>query len=207
MGVSAKRYCLFDESIQELFTPSSLWSWLSLCTKTVQGVGQRKQIAPGWIREAWEFIIADDPHAKVPPWFSSPAMMRIGMTTPKVQLWRAISEQQQKVPQRLRFKPFNFVVSPIIARCGIEKKSGRHSQKRSGRKGDADCAILCGSKELVCASIHKCIRRYAEIELVRSSTARKLPKPCHSRWGISFVCTPLIRNRKVSLLTVALARA
>jgi len=129
-GVSAKRYCLFDEQYRivhasshglgYLYVPGSKWDKEADC--------------PEWIREAWEFIIATDPHAKVPPWFSSPAMMRIGMTTPKVQLWRAISEQQQKVPQRLRFKPFNFVVSPIIAQCGTEKKSGSHSQKRSAEK-------------------------------------------------------------------------
>ena len=129
-GVSAKRYCLFDEQygivhasshgLGYLYVPGSKWDKEADC--------------PEWIREAWEFIIEDDPQAKVPPWFSSPAMMRIGMTTPKVQLWRAISEQPQKLPYRLRFKPFNFVVSPIIAECGIIKNSGRRSPKRPNEK-------------------------------------------------------------------------
>ncbi len=48
-------------------------------------------------------------------------MMRIAITTPKVQIWRVIEQQQQQLPYRLRVKPFNFVVSPIIDRYGDER--------------------------------------------------------------------------------------
>jgi hypothetical protein len=45
-------------------------------------------------------------------------MMRIAMTTPKVQMWRVIEKQHAKLAYRDKFKPFNFVLSPIIAKLG-----------------------------------------------------------------------------------------
>jgi hypothetical protein len=111
-GVSAKRYVLFDNSYRivhasshglgYLYFPGSKWN------KNVE--------APQWVCEAWEYIIKNDPGAKPPSWFSRPAMMRIAMTTPKVQIWKVIEEKQTGLPYRLQFKPSNFVQSPIIDR-------------------------------------------------------------------------------------------
>lgn len=124
-GVSAKRYCLFDEhygivhasshGLGHLFVPGAKWN--------------KKVEAHEWVKEAWEFIIKDEPHAKRPSWFSMPAMMRIAMTTPKVQMWKVIQEQQEKLPYRLQVKPSNFVVSPIIDRQGDEKHSDGFPKK------------------------------------------------------------------------------
>jgi hypothetical protein len=115
-GVSAKRYCLFDENygivhasshgLGHLYVPSSKWI--------------KKLEVREWVKEAWEHIIKNDPHAKLPPWFSHPAMMRIAMTTPKVQMWKVIEKQQSDLPYRDQFKPSNFVLSPIIAKLGDE---------------------------------------------------------------------------------------
>jgi hypothetical protein len=79
-GVSAKRYCLFDEhskivhasshGLGHLFVPGSKWN--------------KKVEAPEWVKEAWEYLIRKDPYAKPRSWFSTPAMMRIAMTTPTV---------------------------------------------------------------------------------------------------------------------------
>jgi hypothetical protein len=124
-GVSAKRYCLFDEHFEivhasshglgHLYVPRAKWN--------------KKVEAPDWVREAWEYLIRDDPHAKRPSWFSTPAMMRIAMTTPKVQMWRVIDELQTGICYRLRVKPFNFVVSPIIDRQGDENHSDGYPRK------------------------------------------------------------------------------
>lgn len=116
MGVSAKRYCLFDEhsrivhasshGLGHLYVPGSKWN---------------KQIdAPGWVGEAWEYQITKDLRAKTPSWFSMAAMMRVAMTTPKSQMWRVLEERQKSLPYRLRAKPSNFIISPIIDRHGDE---------------------------------------------------------------------------------------
>jgi hypothetical protein len=115
-GVSAKRYCLYDgrfnvvhassHGLGHLFVPGAKWN--------------KKIEAHEWVKEAWEFIIKNDPHAKSPFWFSLPAMMRVAMTTPKVQMWRVIQEKQTNLPYRLQMKPSNFVVSPILDRHGDE---------------------------------------------------------------------------------------
>jgi lambda repressor-like predicted transcriptional regulator len=115
-GVSAKRYCLFDENygivhasshgLGHLYVPSSKWI--------------KKLEVREWVKEAWEHIIKNDPHAKLPSWFSHPAMMRIAMTTPKVQMWKVIEKHQSDLPYRDQFKPSNFVLSPIIAKLGDE---------------------------------------------------------------------------------------
>jgi hypothetical protein len=115
-GVSAKRYCLFDEhskivhasshGLGHLFVPGSKWN--------------KKVEAPEWVQEAWEYLVRNDPHAKRPSWFSTPAMMRIAMTTPKVQMWKVIDEKQTDVSYRLQVKPFNFIVSPLIDQQGDE---------------------------------------------------------------------------------------
>lgn len=113
-GISSKRYCLFDEyyrivrasshGLGYLFFPDSKWN--------------EQADAPEWVCEAWEWIIKNDPRGKRPSWFSKPAMMRIAMTTPKVQMWRVIEEQQSGLPYRDQFKPFNFVLSPVIDKIG-----------------------------------------------------------------------------------------
>jgi len=118
-GVSAKRYCLLDErshivhasshGLGHLYVPRAKWN--------------KKVEAPEWVKEAWEYLIKNDPHASPPSWFSTPALMRIAMTTPKVQMWRASAEKQAGLPYRLRMKPFNFVVSPIVDRHGDESHS------------------------------------------------------------------------------------
>jgi len=41
-------------------------------------------------------------------------MMRIAMTTPKVQIWKVLEEKQMALPYRHQFKPSNFIMSPII---------------------------------------------------------------------------------------------
>jgi hypothetical protein len=129
-GVSAKRYCLFDQrseivhasshGLGHLYVPGSKWN------KTVE--------APQWVKEFWEYIIRKDPHAKPPSWFPIPAMMRIAMTTPKVQMWRVIAQQQIDLPYRLRMKPSNFVVSPIIDRQGDERRPDGFPKRVSHEK-------------------------------------------------------------------------
>lgn len=120
-GVSAKRYCLFDNSYRivhasshglgYLYFPNSKWN--------------KKVEAPQWVCEAWEYIIKNDPNANRPSWFSRPAMMRVAMTTPKVRIWKAIEKQQTELPYKDQFKPSNFVVTPIIAKVGIDgRKDG-----------------------------------------------------------------------------------
>jgi len=113
-GISAKRYVLFDNSYRivhasshglgYLYFPDSKWN--------------KKVEAPQWVCEAWEYIIKNDTHAKPPSWFSRPAMMRIAMTTPKVQIWKVLEKTQSGLPYREQFKPFNFVLSPIIDKLG-----------------------------------------------------------------------------------------
>lgn len=111
-GISAKRYSLFDErrrivhasshGLGYLFFPDSKWN------KNVE--------APQWVCDAWEYIIKNDPNSRKPSWFRKPAMMRIAMTTPKVQIWKMIGEKQQGLRYRLQIKPNNFVKSPIVDR-------------------------------------------------------------------------------------------
>jgi hypothetical protein len=118
-GVSAKRYCLFDKKYRivhasshglgHLYVPKSKWI--------------KKLEVREWVKEAWERIIRNDPSAKPLPWFSHPAMMRIGMTTPKVRVWKVIEEKQVQLPYRKQFKPSNFFMSPIIDKVGDEKHS------------------------------------------------------------------------------------
>jgi len=115
-GVSAKRYCLFDGNYEivhasshglgHLYVPNSKW---------IKKLEVRK-----WVKEAWERIIKCDPHAKPLSWYSHPAMMRIAMTTPKVQMWKMIEKQQAGLPYRDQFKPRNFFLSPIVAKVGNE---------------------------------------------------------------------------------------
>jgi len=115
-GISAKRYCLFDNhyrivhasshGLGYLYFPDSKWN--------------KKAEAPKWVCEAWEYIIKTDSRAKPPSWFSIPAMMRIAMTTPKVKMWKVCAERQSKLHYRRRVKPFNFLLSPIIDRHGDE---------------------------------------------------------------------------------------
>jgi hypothetical protein len=116
-GISAKRYSLFDErskivhasshGLGHLFVPGAKWD--------------TDADAPEWVRQVWEMIIGSNSAAGSSMRFKIPAMMRIAITTPKVQIWRAIEQQQQHLPYRLRVKPFNFVVSPIIDRHGDER--------------------------------------------------------------------------------------
>lgn len=113
-GISAKRYVLFDNSYRivhasshglgYLYFPGSKWN--------------KRAEAPQWVLEAWEYIIKDDPHTKQPSWFSRPAMMRIAVTTPKVQIWKVLEKQQSGLPYRKQLKPYNFVQSPIIDKLG-----------------------------------------------------------------------------------------
>jgi hypothetical protein len=115
-GVSAKRYCLFDgnygivhassHGLGHLYVPKSKWI--------------KKLEVREWVKEAWERIIKGDPHAKPLSWFPHPAMMRVGMTTPKVQIWKVIEKQQVGLPYRDQFKPRNFALSPIIDKVGDE---------------------------------------------------------------------------------------
>lgn len=116
-GISAKRYSLFDEKLRivhasshglgHLFVPGAKWN--------------KQADAPEWVMQAWGIIIGNDSAAGSSTRFKIPAMMRIAITTPKVQIWRVIEQQQQRLPYRLRVKPFNFVVSPIIDRYGDER--------------------------------------------------------------------------------------
>jgi hypothetical protein len=110
-GISAKRYCLFDEQWRIVHASSHGLGYLffpSTWNKRVE--------APQWVCEAWEYIIKNDPNTKKPSWFRQPAMMRIATTTPKVQIWKVINEKQQGLPYRLQIKPNNFVKSPIVDR-------------------------------------------------------------------------------------------
>lgn len=119
MGVSAKRYCLFDErsrivhasshGLGHLYVPGSKW--------------KQKIDAPAWVGEAWEYHITKSVRAKTPSWFSVPAMMRVAMTTPKAQMWRVLEAQQNGLPYRLRMKPSNFIISPILDQRGDEDDS------------------------------------------------------------------------------------
>jgi hypothetical protein len=129
LGVSAKRYCLFDEHFKivhasshglgHLYVPGSKWN--------------KKIDAPEWVNRVWEHLIRMEPNSELPAWFSRPAIMRIAMTTPKVQMWRAVAEKQRGLPYHRRVKPFNFVVSPIIDRQG----DGKHLD---GFPKNIDCA-------------------------------------------------------------------
>ncbi|MGC2330260.1 MAG: hypothetical protein WA581_02305, partial [Candidatus Acidiferrales bacterium] len=124
-GISAKRYCLFDNSYRivhasshglgYIYFPDSRWN--------------EEAEAHEWVCEAWEYIIKNDPDTKSPSWFSVPAMMRIAMTTPKVRMWKVIQDQQSELPYRLHMKPSNFVVSPLIDRQGDEKHSDGFPKK------------------------------------------------------------------------------
>ena len=117
-GISAKRYSLFDEKLRivhasshglgHLFVPGAKWD--------------TDADAPGWVIQAWGMIIGSNSDSGSSTQFKIPAMMRIAITTPKVQIWKVIEQQEQRLPYRLRVKPFNFVVSPIIDRYG----DGRH---------------------------------------------------------------------------------
>jgi hypothetical protein len=116
-GVSAKRYCLFDENFKIVHASSH-----GLGHLFVPGAKWNKEIeAFEWVREVWEFIIKRDPTARLSRLFSSPAMMRVAMTTPKVQMWRTIDEKQKDLPYRNRVKPSNFVVTPLIDREGDDQ--------------------------------------------------------------------------------------
>jgi len=133
-GVSAKRYCLFDDryrivhasshGLGHLYVPDSKWI--------------KKLEVREWVKETWERIIRNDPGAQPRPWFSHPAMMRIGMTTPKVRVWKVIEEQQKHLPYRKQFKPSNFFLSPIIDKVGDEK----HEDGFPTRSKDKDFLLI-----------------------------------------------------------------
>jgi len=115
-AISTKRYVLFDERSRIVHASSH-----GLGHLFVQDAKWDKEAdAPEWVKEAWKVIISSDSVAESPMQFKIPAMMRIAITTPKVQMWRVIEQQQRNLPYRLRVKPFNFVVSPIINRFGDE---------------------------------------------------------------------------------------
>jgi hypothetical protein len=85
--------------------------------------------APGWIVEAWEYIVCEVLDIPKPDfsWFALPAMMRIAITTPRV--LKALQVHEENLQYRDRAKPFGFVLSPQIQRVGI-----------SGFPSSADCA-------------------------------------------------------------------
>jgi hypothetical protein len=117
-AVSAKRYVLFDEhynivhasshGLGHLFVPKAKWN--------------KKIEAPYWVGEAWRYLLGADPGKKLSRLFSTPAMMRVAMTTPKVKIWKALDKKQRDLLYKNRIKPSNFVLMPLLKR-----KSGEHS--------------------------------------------------------------------------------
>ena len=82
--------------------------------------------APLWVIEAWEWILRHvlDLPADDPSWFELPAMMRFVITTPQV--LKVLQAREADRPYRDRVKPFNFIMSPMLARGGHPVGAGRH---------------------------------------------------------------------------------
>jgi hypothetical protein len=117
-AVSTKRYCLFTRTGDEI----------QIQTASSHGLGylfvpnykfDAKANAPVWVVEAWECIVRQAlnlPERRL-GWFQIPAMMRIGITTPRV--LHALQAKEEDLPYAGRQKPFNFVLSPQILKLGI----------------------------------------------------------------------------------------
>jgi hypothetical protein len=117
-AVSTKRYCLFTRTKNEI----------QIQTASSHGLGylflpnykfDAKANAPTWVVQAWEYMVRQAlnlPECRF-SWFQLPAMMRIGITTPRV--LHALQIRQEDLPYENRQKPFNFVLSPQIAKLGL----------------------------------------------------------------------------------------
>lgn len=71
-----------------------------------------------WIRQAWEFILAQALGAPAPTlaWLRQPAVSRLSASSPQVM--RALATYNRGRPYRDQLKPFNFVLSANVATNG-----------------------------------------------------------------------------------------
>jgi hypothetical protein len=117
-AISAKRYCLFTRESRRVSIETASSHGLGHLYMPNSGFDERAG-APNWAVEAWRYIVSGVlrlPRRK-PLWFKLPGMMRIAITTPQV--FKMLQARQSQLPYRNRVKPFNFILSPQIARLGL----------------------------------------------------------------------------------------
>jgi hypothetical protein len=117
-AVSTKRYCLFTQERESITIATASSHGLGYLFVPESGFNE-KAGAPSWVVEAWEYILSSVLGFKQRPcgWFGLPAMMRIGITTPRVLI--VLQTHQENWTYADRHKPFGFVLSPQVQRIGL----------------------------------------------------------------------------------------
>ncbi len=100
-AVSAKRYALY------LPAPDG---GVEIIKESEHGLGHLLPPTPGWIRQAWEWVInTDNQHpCPEPAWLDQPALSRITISTPTMRHW--FNDHNHERPYRDQVKPANFLV-------------------------------------------------------------------------------------------------
>jgi hypothetical protein len=116
-AISSKRYTFFVRTPEriEVITPSEHGLGHLFMPKSKF---DKKQGAHIWIIKTWKHLLHEAlgrPHQQ-PTFFSLPAMMRFGITTPEVLKTLQKRELENGASYRDRIKPFNFILSPMINR-------------------------------------------------------------------------------------------
>lgn len=116
-AVSAKRYALFTESINDISVEKASGHGLGYLFAPKErnadddtADDEIVEETPEWVFEAWEYLIRKEfqYQAKKPDWLTLPAMMRMVMTSPNV--------LKNRRPDWLA--PYNFFLFPLLSDLG-----------------------------------------------------------------------------------------
>lgn len=66
-----------------------------------------------WMREAWEWIVGDDPSVPLPAWAARPALTRFTVSSPKLQGWFAGFDRSVPAWERIRPGAFGLMGHPV----------------------------------------------------------------------------------------------
>jgi hypothetical protein len=72
-----------------------------------------------WMREAWEWILANEPRAPKPAWASKPALTRFTLSSPKLAGWFAGFDRSVPQAQRVRPAAFGLMGHPSEMAAGL----------------------------------------------------------------------------------------